>query len=284
MEVGLIGLGAMGQAMARNLVDAGHAVKIWNRSGGSLEGAVMVQSPAEILQGEIALTMLSDDAAIRSVLIESGALREAARGLTHIVMSTISVAFARELAALHPPHGVSYISAPVLGRPDVAAKGELNILAGGDPEAIDRVRPIFDVLGKQVWNMGTDAPTANAAKLACNMMIAMAIEAIGEVVLTESNGLHRDKFFELILGTLFGCRPYQSYSGNIAHEKFDPGFKAVLGLKDLRLAREAVATVGRDLPMLNVVHQQMTKTVDAGMGDRDWSSMAAFIIEPQRSV
>ena len=83
-----------------------------------------------------------------------------------------------------------------------------------------------------------------------------------------------------MLGTLFGCRPYQSYSANIAHAAYDPGFRTVLGLKDLRLAREASASSGRQLRMLDAVHQQLADTVKAGMGERDWSSMAAFTIDP----
>lgn len=211
MKVGMIGLGVMAQAMAKNLVAAGYEIKIWNRSGGEIVGAIMVSSPMDALQGDVALTMLSDDDAIRSVLIDSGALAQAKRSLTHAVMSTISVAFARKLITAHEAAGIGYISAPVLGRPNVAAQGELNIIAGGALEAIERVRPIFDVLGRKTWEVGVDAVAVNAAKIACNMMIAMSIEAMAEaVVVTETNGLGRDQFFDLMLGSLFNCRPYQS--------------------------------------------------------------------------
>jgi 3-hydroxyisobutyrate dehydrogenase-like beta-hydroxyacid dehydrogenase len=281
MDIGMIGLGAMGQAMARNLVKAGHTVKAWNRSGGSVEGVTMVASPVDAFQGDAVLTMLSDDSAIRSVLLDPGVVKHAKPGLVHVVTSTISVAFARELVALHEALGVDYVSAPVLGRPDVAAKGELNVLAGGAPHALARLRPVFDAISKRVWNMGTDAPAANAAKIACNMMITMAIEAMAEaVVLTEANGLSRETFFDLILNTLFGSRSYQVYSANIAAGHYEPGFKASLGLKDLRLASEAAGEAGRSLPMLAAVHGQMAATVEAGMGERDWSAMAALTIDP----
>ncbi|WP_256889461.1 NAD(P)-dependent oxidoreductase [Acidomonas methanolica] len=198
----------------------------------------------------------------------------------HVVTSTISVAFAHNLVAAHANAGVGYVSAPVLGRPDVAARGELNVLTGGDPAAIDKVRPILEVIGGRIWEMGDDAQTANAAKIACNMMITMAIEAMAEaVVLTEGNGLSRDRFFELILGTLFGSRSYQVYSANIAKGDYEPGFKAMLGLKDLRPAREAATAAGRALPMLDAVHGRMEETVCAGWGDRDWSAMAEFTIQ-----
>ncbi|UAK25356.1 NAD(P)-dependent oxidoreductase [Sphingomonas nostoxanthinifaciens] len=280
MQIGFIGLGAMGSAMAKNLAAAGHEVKAWNRSGGAIDGVTMVSSPAEAFQADAVLTMLSDDAAIRSVVLDAGLLAQARAGVVHVVASTISVAFAHELVAAHRDAGIGYVSAPVLGRPDVAAKGELNILTGGAPDAVARVAPIFAVIGGRSWDMGAEPPTANAAKIACNMMLTMAIEAMAEaVVLTEANDLPRDRFFELILGTLFGGRAYQTYSANIAAGNYEPGFKATLGLKDLRLAREAAETAGRQLPMLDAVHGRMRETVEAGNGDRDWSAMAAYTIE-----
>ncbi|NYH16727.1 NAD(P)-dependent oxidoreductase [Paraburkholderia bryophila] len=281
MDIGMIGLGAMGRAMARNLVQAGHTVKAWNRSGGSVEGVTMVTSPVDAFQGDAVLTMLPDDSVIRSTLLEPGVLKHAKPGLVHIVSSTISVAFARELVALHEAAGIDYVSAPVLGRPDVAAKGELNVLAGGAPHALTKVGPLLEVISKRVWDMGAHAPAANAAKIACNMMITMAIEAMAEaVVLTEANGLAREPFFELILNTLFGSRSYQVYSASIVAGQYEPGFKASLGLKDLRIASEAAEQAGRSLPMLAAVYGQMAATVEAGMGERDWSAMAALMIEP----
>ena len=279
MKIGVIGLGAMGSAMAKNLAAAGHEVKAWNRSPAELDQVTIVKSPEDAFQGDVVLTMLSDDAAIRTVLLEAGVLSKAKPGLIHIVCSTISVAFVEELVQLHGELKLGYVAAPVLGRPDVAAKGELHVLAGGAPELIARVRPILDVIGGRVWEMGAEAKTANVAKIACNMMITMAIEAMAEaVVLTESEGLSRERFFEVILGTLFGSRAYQVYSAKIAESQYETGFKATLGLKDLRLAKEVAKRAGRSLPMLTAVHGQMNETVQAGMGERDWSIMADFTI------
>ncbi|WP_276330764.1 NAD(P)-dependent oxidoreductase [Paraburkholderia bryophila] len=280
MEIGIIGLGAMGREIARNLVAAGHTVTAWNRSGGNVDGVRIVETPAQALQADIALTMLADDQAIRSVLLDANPLYQARPGLVHVVASTISVAFARELMEIHRAAGIAYVAAPVLGRPDVAAKGDLNVLAAGAPAALKKVMPALEVISKHVWDMGDEPPTAYAAKIACNMMIAMAIEAMAEaVVLTETNGLSRERFFELILGTLFGSRPYQTYSSNIIRSEYQPGFKATLGLKDLRLAREAATAAARVLPMLDAVHYRMRDAVDAGFGDRDWSAIAKFTID-----
>jgi 3-hydroxyisobutyrate dehydrogenase-like beta-hydroxyacid dehydrogenase len=247
MDVGVIGLGAMGSAMARNLAAAGHRVKAWNRSGGTIKGVTMVRFPVDALQGEAALTMLADDAAIREVLLRPGVLEQAKAGPVNIVASTISVAFAKHLVELHERRGIGYVSAPVLGRPDVATKGELNVIVGGAPSAVDTIRPVLEAMAEGV-------------------------------VLTEANGLRRERLFELILGTLFGSRAYQVYSANIANENYQPDFKATLGLKDLRLAREVAEQGGRTLPMLDAVHHRMAETIDAGMGNRYRSAMADFTI------
>lgn len=281
MEIGIIGLGAMGREMARNLVAAGHTVTAWNRSGGNVEGVRIVETPAQALQADMAMTMLSDDTAIREVLLDTNLLLKARPGLVHVVASTISVGFARELVDIHHAADVAYVATPVLGRPDVAAKGELNVLAAGAAAALVKVKPALEVISKRVWDVGEAPPTAYAAKIACNMMIAMAIEAMAEaVVLTETNGLSRARFFELILGTLFGSRPYQTHSGNIIRDEYQPGFKASLGLKDLRLASEGAEQAGRALPMLAAVLGRMTEAVEGGMGDLDWSAMAALTVAP----
>lgn len=276
MNVGFIGLGAMGSAMARNLIAAGHTVSAWNRSGNpGVDGITMVPSVVDALQGDVSFTMLADDAAIREVLLDSGALSKSRPGLVHVMTATISVAFAEELTELHDKAGIGYVAAPVMGRPDVAAKAELNVLAAGKPAAVDQVRPLLDVLSKKVWDMGDVPKRANAAKLAANMMITMAIEAMAEAVaITEANGLPRAAFFDLILNTLFGGRSYQTYSANIAQSRYEPGFKAKLGLKDLRLATEAAKTIKPKLPMLDAVREQMTEAVEAGWGGRDWSVLA----------
>ncbi|WP_375249890.1 NAD(P)-dependent oxidoreductase [Sphingomonas sp.] len=280
MEVGFIGLGAMGSAMASNLLRAGHAVRGWNRSGSAgIDGILMVPDPADAFQAEVVFTMLSDDAAVREVLIEPGVLAKARPNAVHVVTATISVELVRELIAAHEEAKLGYVSAPVLGRPDAAASAQLNILTGGKAPAVEKARPLLEVLGRKLWHMGDDPVQANAAKIAVNMMITMAIEAMAEaVVLTESTGLDRGTFFDLILNTLFGSRSYESYSAHIAAGEYEPGFKARLGLKDLRLAAALAGETDRSLPMLDAVRARMAETVDAGMGESDWSAMADFTI------
>lgn len=280
MEVGFIGLGRMGQAMAHNIARAGHRVRAWNRSrvdSAAADGLEIVGTPAEALQGDAAVTMLSDDAAIRDVLLRSNALKQARRGLVHVVSSTVSVDFADELRASHAEAGIGYVAAPVFGRPDVAEAAQLTVIAAGPRQQIERVAPLLDAIGRKTWIMGEDPKQANVAKIGGNMLIAMAIEAMGEArVLAESNGLPPQLFFDLILDAQFGCRVYQNYSAKIVAGDYEPGFRMVLGLKDVRLAAAAGERSGRRLPMLDALRGQMTRAVEAGFADRDWSAVAEF--------
>lgn len=282
MQIGFIGLGSMGSAMALNLVKAGHEVRAWNRSRivqDRVPGITLVPVAADAFQADAVFTMLSDDPAIREVILDAGLLAKARPGLTHVITSTISVALARELEVLHEKVALGYVSAPVLGRPNVAASGQLNILAAGKADAVGAIEPLLASIGKRVWKLGEDPARANAAKIACNMMIAMAIEAMAEgVVLTESVGLDRADFFELILGTLFSGRAYESYSAQITDRSFEPGFKAKLALKDMRLAVEAGDQIGRTLPMLEAVREGLANAVSAGLGEKDWSIMADMTV------
>jgi 3-hydroxyisobutyrate dehydrogenase-like beta-hydroxyacid dehydrogenase len=278
MDVGFIGLGKMGIAMARNIAKAGHRVHAWNRSPVAGAGLDMVKSARDAFNADVVFTMLSDDAAVRDVILDADLLAAARKGTVHVVAATISIDFAEELTARHAEAGVAYLSAPVFGRPDVAEAAALHIVVGGAKSAIDKVQPLFDAIGKKTWVMGERPAQANAAKIAGNMMIGMAIEAMAEAtLLSEGNGVAPKAFFELMLEALFGCRVYQSYSAKIVAEEYSPGFKMSLGLKDLRLAAEAAERAGKRLPMLETVRNQMTEAVHAGLGDKDWSAVAEFM-------
>ena len=200
MDIGFIGLGEMGSAMAGNALKAGHTVRVWNRSAGRTkalaeQGASIVDTPEQAFSGDAVFSMLADDAALRAVLIDGGLLKHAPRGLVHVNMATISAAFAAELTALHAQHGVAYVAAPVLGRPDVAAAGKLNILAAGASDAIDRVQPVFDAIGQKTWRIGDTPQHANVLKLAANFMLASAIETLGEAAaLVSGHGIDDARF------------------------------------------------------------------------------------------
>lgn len=277
MDVGFVGLGSMGAPMAANLVKAGHRVSVWNRSPGvTVAGATAVGSPAEAFAGQAVVTMLADDAAVRSVILDSGALDAAAPGLIHVMTSTISIALVEELVAKHRDAGVRYVAAPVFGRPPAAAAAQLNIVAAGDREAVAVVQPLLDALGAKTWHLGLEPQSANAAKLAGNMMIALAIEAMAEATaLTESYGVSSAAFLDIVTNTMFASPSYKGYAAQIAESRYEPaGFKLRLGLKDVRLALDAAAAKGAVLPAAEIVRDALVAGVEGGLGEKDWSALA----------
>lgn len=276
MAVGFIGLGRMGSAMARNIAKAGHRVRAWNRSPvtGELD---IVPIPTDALRSDVTFTMLSDDAAITEVLLASSALSDARSGLVHVGPSTISVEFSGLLRARHAELGIGYVAAPVFGRPEAAEQAQLEVLAAGERTALDKAGPLLDLLGRRTWVLDDDPPQANAAKIAGNILITMAIEAMAEaVVLTGTAGLAPERFFELILETLFGSRVYEMYSAKILSGDFEPGFRMDLRLKDLHPAVVATEKADPNLPLLHAMHDRMAEAINAGMRDKDWSAVAEY--------
>jgi 3-hydroxyisobutyrate dehydrogenase-like beta-hydroxyacid dehydrogenase len=281
MTIAFLGLGAMGQHMAANLLKSGQTVIVWNRSADPVhalvqQGAKAAVTPAECGLADIVFTMLADDVATRAVLIDGGVLDAMAPGSIHVNMATVSVAFAREMAALHVARGIGYVAAPVLGRVDVAAAGKLNILAGGTDELIARVQPLLALLGQKTWRFGDAPEQANAVKLSCNLTLACAIEAMGEgAALAGSHGIAPANFIELITSTLFAGSPvYKGYGGMIAEQRYSPaGFKLSLGQKDVRLAVEAGRAQGLPLAFGDALQTVFKEAVDHGDADLDLAAL-----------
>jgi 3-hydroxyisobutyrate dehydrogenase-like beta-hydroxyacid dehydrogenase len=282
MRVGFIGLGSMGSAMAARLIDSGHELSVWNRSSGAAEqlaqrGARRLENPVDAFSCDAVFTMLADDDAVRTVLLGNEALKRAPnKKLVHVVMSTISVAFAKELERAHAAAGLAFVAAPVLGRPDVAAAGKLNIIAAGAADAIERVKPLLDVIGQKTWMLGAEPHKANVAKLSMNFLIGAAIEAMAEAMtLAECYEVEPGKLMELITGTLFSAPVYATYGGLILKGEFMPAnFKLTLGLKDMRLALAAGEGAGVPLPFASTVRDNLVDAVGHGDADKDWSAVA----------
>lgn len=281
MEVGFIGLGSMGSAMARNLLKAGHRVHVWNRSPGPAEalaefGAQVAASPLDAFHGEAVLSMLANDAAVREVLIDSGALAQAPAGIIHGNMATVSVQLAEELDALHASQGLGYVAAPVFGRPDAAAEGALNIVAAGPGALIDRLQPLFNVLGTKTWRVGEQAPKANVVKIAGNFMIACAIEAMGEAAaMAAAYQVPAHELIGILSNTLFASVVYKGYGERIVKDAFEPaGFKLRLGLKDVQLALDASHAQYVPVPFASVLRDRLLDALAHGDGDLDWAALS----------
>lgn len=280
MNVGFLGLGAMGSAMALRVLKAGHKVTAWNRSPASVqelvaEGATAAKTPQDAFQADVIITMLADDDAIASVVLKGGLLEKAPANAVHIVMATISVAFAKELEKLHAARGLGYVAAPVMGRPDVAAKGELNILAAGKPEHIKKVQPVLDAIGRATWPVGEEPHKANVVKLGMNFLLASAIESMSEVIaLARRNDIAADKVVEILTNTLFAAPAYKVYGPAILDGTFKPGFKLPLGLKDVRLVLAAGEQSGAPMPFASVLRDNFVDAIAHGDGDKDWAAIS----------
>lgn len=281
MKVGFIGLGAMGSAMASNLMAAGYALTVWNRSEAPTVplvslGAKVAQTPARAVQGEVVHSMLANDQAVREVFLDSGLLDAMDRGTVHVNHATISVALARTLAAEHARRGLDYIAAPVFGRPDMAAAAKLEMLVSGAPAAIERVRPQLQAMAHRLWPMGEAPERASVAKIAGNFMLACAIEGMAEATaLTRAHGVSAADFLAVMTSTLFAAPAYQGYGKLIAEQRFKPaGFALPLGLKDVGLALAASEAERVPLPFAGVLRDSLLQALASGDAERDWAALA----------
>lgn len=281
MKVGFIGLGAMGSAMASNLLAAGHTLTVWNRSAAATEplaslGARVAKTADRAVQGEVLCSMLANDQAVREVFLDGGVLDAMDPGTVHVNHATISVALAKELAAEHARRGVEYVAAPVFGRPDMAAAAKLNILVAGKPAAIQKARPLLEAMGSRLWPLGEAPERANVAKIAGNFMLAAAIESMAEATaLTRAHGVSAADFLDVMTNTLFAAPAYQGYGKLIAEQRFKPaGFALPLGYKDVGLALAAGEAQRVPLPFAGVLRDAMLEALAAGDAELDWSALA----------
>jgi 3-hydroxyisobutyrate dehydrogenase-like beta-hydroxyacid dehydrogenase len=280
MKIGFIGLGRMGSHVAENLLKAGHAVTVWNRSRGPVQelvakGAIAATTPQDALQGDAVFSMLSNDAVMREVGLAGPLLDKAAKGLAHVNMATISVDFARELQAAHHKAGLQYLSVPVMGRPDMAAAAQLALLAAGDAAALAKVQPALDKVGARTVNLGEEAWRANLFKIAANFMIASELEAIGEAfALLRKGGVDPAPFHEVLAGRLFTGAVFKAYGAMVLEQKYEPaGFALTLGLKDVNLARAAAQGLGVEMPTAELLKQHYDQAVSWGWQDKDWAAI-----------
>lgn len=277
MKVAFLGLGHMGRAMAASLVAHGFEVRTWNRSGGKLDGAESSPTIEGAVRGaDVAITMLSEDRAVRAVTLGEGKLRASLKpGATHVGMSTISVALASELAALHEESGQHYVNAPVFGRPDMAAAGKLFIIPGGQSESVASLDPLFKAMGQGTFPMPS-APHSALAKLCGNFMLASTLEALAETLtLGEKGGIPPATLLQMLTGTLFNIPVVHGYGGMMVRQEFTPaGFALPLGLKDVKLVLAAADGLEVPLPFAEQLRSRFIEAVAQGHQDLDWSGIA----------
>ena len=283
MKVGFIGLGRMGEAMARRLLAGGHEVGVYNRTAAKLKpladaGAKAMDSIKAAAQfGDAVFTMLTDDAAALDVVGRAGGLKDSLpKGGVHICAGTHSVAGIQKLKVIHAEAGQILIASPMLGRPDVVAAGNAGIVVGGPPDDVGRLRPLFSAIAPRVVDAGAEPEGAAVIKIANNFVLGCAIEALGEgFALVRKYGVAPDVFHGVLADGLFNCWAYKTYGKFIAEQTYLPaGQSALNGLKDANLALAAGEGAGVPLPSGNVWRDRLVGAVAHGEGNHDWAVMA----------
>ena len=278
-KIGFIGLGNMGTSMAKNLIDSGYHLQVYNRTLSKVdelgaESVTKCQSPAEAAANvPFLITMVSDDEVLReSAVGDGGILKTLQPNAVHISMSTISPGTSEELARLHEQAGNRYLASPVFGRPEAAAARKLWICVSGDEQTKIDARPILDLLGQEVIDFGPSAGGANVVKIAGNFMIMASMEMMAEAfTLAEKNGLSRMQVADFFSSTLFNAPIFQSYGKALADKQYQPvGFKSKLGYKDARLAFKLSQTSEMPMPIANAVHSRLLTAIAKGWGEHDW--------------
>jgi 3-hydroxyisobutyrate dehydrogenase-like beta-hydroxyacid dehydrogenase len=290
-EIGFVGLGQMGTAMAANLVAAGRRVIAYVRHPDQIAkletlGLAATTDIGDLLDCEIVISMLPDDAAVREVVFgrSGNDLGGLAAGLMpgeiHLSMSTISTAAASLLASEHARHGQGYVAAPVFGNPDAARARQLFIVAAGAAADVARCQPILDSLGQRTFVVGADPTEANLVKLLGNMLSATALEMLGEVVaVVRKRGLDPQGFIDIMTSTMFGGRAHKIYGDKIARQTYAAGFVLPLVLKDVRLALAEAENAGVPMPSVAVVRDRLITGIARGYGELDWTALALVAAE-----
>jgi 3-hydroxyisobutyrate dehydrogenase-like beta-hydroxyacid dehydrogenase len=281
MRIGFIGLGHMGRGMAGSLIKAGHDVVVFNRTPGKsadLEraGAIVAADVAEACDAGAVFTMLSNDEAVQHVALGAGGILDnLPRGATHVSSSTISIELSDRLTLAHAEAGQDYVAATVLGRPNLAAEGQLFVIAAGADRAVDKVTPLLAAIGRLTTRFGIQPSNANMVKLSVNFLFAAVMESLGEAVaLIAKGGIDKAAYVDFLTTTMFNAPAYKTYGElAVSDEPAPVGFAAPLGFKDIRLALSAGERLGVPMPLLSLLHDRFVELMASGGEHMDWSAI-----------
>jgi 2-hydroxy-3-oxopropionate reductase len=285
-KVGFIGLGIMGKPMAKNLLEAGYDLVVYNRTREKAEelvseGATVTGSPKEVAeQSDIIITMLPDSPQVEEVLTGGdGVLVGVREGALIVDMSTISPVVTEELSEKAKEKDASMLDAPVSGGDVGAIDGTLSIMVGGSEEDFERAKPLFEVMGKTVTHVGP-VGAGQVVKAANQIVVALTIEAVSEaLVLGSKGGVAPEKILDVLGGGLAGNKVMELKREKMLEHSFDPGFRIELHHKDLGIALAAGREYGVTLPVTAIVDQMLETLKMRGKGDRDHSAILTLIEE-----
>jgi 3-hydroxyisobutyrate dehydrogenase-like beta-hydroxyacid dehydrogenase len=283
LNVAFIGLGRMGRGMAQRILGGSHDLAVHDVVRAAADGLVaggarFADTVADACRGrDVVVTMLVEDAQVLDVTQRAGGLCESLpKGAIHLAMGTYGVAAIRALAEAHSKAGQVLVAAPVLGRPDLAATGQLGVVSGGPADAVARVTPLLDLMGRKTFHAGDMPESATAIKLANNMVLGCAMIAMGEgFSLIRKYGVGPQTFYEVMTEGLFSSTAYKGYGKTMVDQTYDNvGSPITVGLKDANLIAAAADLARVPMPMHNIYHDRLVGAVAHGDGDRDQAVLA----------
>jgi 3-hydroxyisobutyrate dehydrogenase-like beta-hydroxyacid dehydrogenase len=283
MNVGFIGLGRMGQGMARRILGGGHNLAVHDVVTSQVAdlvaaGATAAATVAEVCKDrDVVVTMLVEDATVLDVALRPQGIRDSlSAGALHLAMGTYGVAAIRTLSAAHAGANQSLVAAPVLGRPDLAASGQLGIVTAGADAAVERCQPLFQVIGRRTFHAGTQAESATVIKLTNNLVLGCALVAMGEgFSLVRKYGVDPQVLYEVMTEGLFSAPAYKGYGKTMVDQTYDHvGSPITVGLKDANLIQAAADLARVPLPSFNVYRDRLLGAVAHGDGDKDQAALA----------
>jgi 2-hydroxy-3-oxopropionate reductase len=284
LRVGYIGLGIMGKAMARNILKAGYPTVVHNRSRTAVaeleaEGAIAANSPREVAeQADVIFTNLPDSPDVEKVVLGAdGVIHGVTTGQVYVDNSTIKPATAREIAAALEEKGVQSLDAPVSGGDIGAQKGTLAIMVGGPAAALEKVMPLFEVVGKKITHVG-DSGAGQIAKACNQVMVAAQMVAMGELlILAKKAGADPEKVIAAIQGGAAQCWTLDVKPERLFADNRNPGFKAYMQAKDLGIVMDTAREYGIPMPSCSIHTQLFDAMLEMGMRDMDNSAVVGVI-------
>jgi 3-hydroxyisobutyrate dehydrogenase-like beta-hydroxyacid dehydrogenase len=285
-SIGFIGLGLMGKPMSLNLLKAGYAVTVWNRTASRAHevvaaGGTLAKTPREVAAScDFLITIVSDPPALEEVLWDKngdgGALGALKAGATYMDSSTVSPALARKISAACAKQNVRFLDAPVTGGDWGAKKGELLFMIGGDAETIKDAEPILSVLGKKWFHLGPNG-AGQTIKLAMNAILALQVEALAEAIaLVKAAGLQPEKLVEVMQSSMARSGVLDVKSQNLLKGDYTPSFPLRLMLKDIDLALDLAKQLGVTLPATAAAQQTYGQVNRDAKEDMDYSGVMTF--------
>ncbi|MEO1133140.1 MAG: NAD(P)-dependent oxidoreductase [Cyanobacteria bacterium J06639_1] len=279
--IAILGLGAMGSRMAKNLIAAGHAVTVYNRTPERAQplveaGATRADTPRQaVASAEFVISMVTDDDASRAVWTDekTGAIANVQPGAIAIESSTLTPAWIAELAGMMSDLDTQFLDAPVAGSRPQAEAGQLIYLVGGETETVDRCRSLFDITGGKLHHLGS-VGSGTAMKLAINSLFAIQVAAFGEMLaFVEALGISREAAAAVLTDSPVASPVLKGVLGQMVAESFAPLFPIDLVEKDLRYALSTATASRAELPTTQVVRDVFERARQAGYGSDNISGV-----------